>query len=272
MRKLQALKIIFLVLLIALVGGTTYFSFYKFPEAISLSKHEIVHSNLPENFNHFKIGYFSDLDLKDDKDLQRFSKIVEKINAQNYDLVLFGGDIYDKQIISQEKVIELFNQITSKYGKFAVLGEKDYTSVNDTKNILQLGGFEVLSNETRTIYYNNSSITLFGLESADNLGSLINASNSGNFKLALVHQPDFFTNSISKGIELQLSGHSHGGYVYLPFLGPLISMDGAQTYNHGRYDVDNSTLLVSNGLGMESGQAARLFCTPDILDITLKKQ
>lgn len=272
MKKLHYLKVIVILLLIAVIGVTAYLSFYRTPYAISLSKHEVVHTDLPEAFNNFKVGYFSDLDLKDNDDITRLKKIVEKINAQNFDLVLFGGDIYDEQIISKDEVSQLLNQITAKYGKFAVLGEKDYTSVNDTKSILQLGGFEVLSNEARSIYYNNSSITLFGLESADNLGTLINANNSGNYKIALVHQPDFFTNTVGKDIELQLSGHSHGGYIYLPLLGPLITVDGAKAYNHGRYDVGSSTLIVSNGLGMESGQSARLFCTPDILQVTLKNK
>lgn len=272
MRKLHYLKIVVILLLIAVIGVTAYLSFYKTPYAISLSKHEVVHTDLPDAFQDFKIGYFSDLDLKDTEDITRLKKIVEKINSQNFDLILFGGDIYDNQIISKDEVANLLNQITAKYGKFAVLGEKDYTSVNETKTLLQLGGFEVLSNEARSIYYNNSSITLFGLESADNLNTLINPNNSGSYKLALVHQPDFFTNTVGKDIELQLSGHSHGGYIYLPFLGPLITVDGAKAYNHGRYDVGTSTLIVSNGLGMETGQSARLFCTPDITQVILKNK
>lgn len=269
MRKLHYFKIIVILILIVLIGGFSYLAFYHLPYAVTVSKNQVVSSQLPEEFNQFKVGFFSDLDLKNEDDITRLERIVTEINAQDYDLVLFGGDLFDQQIINNENVISQLKNIQANYGKFAVLGEKDYINVVEVTNILELSGFEVLSNENRTIYYNNSSILLLGLESADNLDTLINSSNSGSYKIALVHQPDFFTNSINKQINLQLSGHSHGGYIYIPFLGPLITKEGATTYNHGRYDEGSSTLLVSNGLGMESDQSARLFCTPEITEVIL---
>lgn len=272
MKKLHFLKIFLVLLLIAIIGISAYLSFYQIPYAIEVKKNTVVSAELPAEFNQFKVGYFSDLDLKNDDDIKRLEKIITKINEQEFDLILFGGDLYDTQVFNNDEVTGMLQRIKAKYGKFAVLGEKDYVSVNDVKSILQLGGFEVLSNESRSIYYNNSSILLLGLESSDNLSTLVNEQNAGSYKIALVHQPDFFTNTVNYQINLQLSGHSHGGYVYIPFLGSLITPDGATEYTHGRHQVENSTLIISNGLGMEEDQSARFLCTPDITQVTLIKE
>lgn len=272
MNKLHYLKVFTILLLIAIIGITSYLSFYKIPYAITVSKHVVVNGGLPAAFNGFKVGYLSDLVIQDSDDVLRLEKIVDKINQQSFDMILFGGDLYGNQMIETEKVTEILLKTTAKYGKFAVLGEKDYYDVDQAKTVLENSGFEVLSNASRTIYYNNSSIELLGLESADNIKNLVNQSNQGSYKLALVHQPDFFTYSKSNHIDLQLSGHSHGGYIYIPYLGPINSIEGAKEYNHGRYDEDESTLIVSNGLGMEDGQMVRFMTTPNILEVTLQNK
>lgn len=101
---------------------------------------------------------------------------------------------------------------------------------------------------------------------------MINETTTGYYKVALIHQPDYFTNSIASQIDLQLSRHSHGGYVYLPFLGAINTVEGAKTYNHGKYEENNSSLIVSNGIGMEEKAIIRLFTSPDIISVTLNKK
>lgn len=271
MRKIRDLKLFIILLILILLISCGYLSFCKVPYALTTKSYVIQDSTLPEEFKNFKVGYFSDLDLNEDKDIDRLDQVVNQINKEEFDLILFGGDVYDSQVFNKDLVIEKLKGIYAKYGKFAVMGEKDYISASDVKSILQLSGFEVLSNEIRTIYYNNSSIQLLGLESNDNLDSLVSENSTNTYQIALVHQPDFFINSINKKINLQISGHSHGGYIYFPFYGALFKPEGAITYNHGKYQSDTSTLVVSNGIGMESNQSARFLCTPDIVKITLDK-
>ena len=113
-----------------------------------------------------------------------------------------------------------------------MLGEKDLASLNDVTSILNEGGFEVLHNEYRTIYFNNATIGLFGLESSGDISGLINENNQDIYKLVAVHEPD---------------------------------------YVHGYYTKNKSQLVISNGLGMENGYEYRLFCPNQINIITLKK-
>lgn len=269
---MKKIKSIFIFLLIGVVVCCAYIAFAIAPKGLRIQHYNFSNTQIVEELNGFKIGYFSDLDIKNKKDIQRLEKVVDKINEANFNLILFGGDIYDSEFIEKETITSLLKKIDATHGKFAVLGEKDYTNPSDATSILELGGFEVLSNESRPIYYNNSAILLLGLESTGDLSTLITESTTGYYKVALVHQPDYFTKSLEYQIDLQVSGHSHGGYIYLPFLGAINPIEGAKTYNHGHYEENSSNLVVSNGIGMEENAIARLFCTPDIISITLNQK
>ena len=68
-----------------------------------------------------------------------------------------------------------------------------------------------------------------------------------SIKIGIAHQPDTFIQA-SNTVDLQISGHSCGGSIYIPYFGPLLPIDGAKTYNHGQYEKKGATLLVSNGI------------------------
>ena len=89
------------------------------------------------------------------------------------------------------------------------------------KKILTEAGFEVLHNESRSIYYKDAVIDLLGLENTGDCSGLINENNNNHFKIALVHQPDYFTQIKESSVQLQLSGHTLGGYYKLPFIGSI---------------------------------------------------
>ncbi len=235
------------------------------PHLCLIKKYDIVNEAIPSEFDHFKIGFFSDLDLQNDRDIQRLQKIVNQINKERFDLILFGGDIFSSQVFDNDQVSTILKTIHSTSGKFAVMGEKDYSNSSELTNILENAGFEILSNESRPIYYQNSVIRLFGLEPNSDISSLINDSNQSSYKIALVHDPDNFSNSVASNINLQISGHTHGGYIYSP-----IHLFNHQNYVHGSYKEKQSTLIISNGIGMEKNKYIRLFTFPNIIKVTLQ--
>ena len=138
-------------------------------------------------------------------------------------------------------------------------------------SIYNEGGFEVLHNEYRPIYFNGSTISLFGLEGTGELSGLINENNSESYKIVAVHEPDYFNTTSNNEIALQLSGHTMGGYIRLPFIGGLFKKTNGNTYVSGEHTKSKSQLLISNGLGMEDGYEYRLFCPNQINIVTLKK-
>jgi predicted MPP superfamily phosphohydrolase len=91
---------------------------------------------------------------------------------------------------------------------------------------------------------------------------------SHGFKLLLSHAPDIAESAAHAGIHVQLSGHTHGGHLRLPLLGPFTLPRYGKRYVIGEYQVDGLTLYVSRGLG---GAPLRLLCPPEATIITLRR-
>lgn len=269
--KLKVIKLLILVIIIIAGTFTYYYGHFLAPVDFDVVTTTISNSTLPDEFANFKIGFISDINLEESSDLDRLEDIVTSINDQNIDMLIFGGDLFQSNTFETDRVIQILSSIQSKYGKFAVLGEKDLAIANDCIAILNEGGFEVLRNEYRPIYYNNATIALFGLESNGDLSGLLNENNQDSYKLVVVHEPDYFSTTATSNIALQLSGHTMGGYVRLPFIGGLFKKENGATYVSGHHSIDDSQLLISNGLGMESGYGYRLFCPNQINIVTLSK-
>lgn len=262
------IKLLIVISLIGTIIGSYFYSIKIAPTAFRLSMTTVNDSSLPKEFNNFKIAYFSDLNLSTADDLDRLKNIVTKINSANVQMVIFGGDIFDASSFSKSKIATILKQLNSSYGKFAVLGDKDQSYLEDTKEILSNSGFEVLHNESRLIYYNSSKIVLFGLENTGDVTGLIDTSNKDLFKLAVVHQPDYYQDTKSS-INLQLSGHTLGGYINIPFVGSLIKKENGKLYVSGLYSTKTSKLLVSNGVTVEQKYQYRFLTQNEANIITL---
>lgn len=267
---MNKLKKLLPVILALSLTGSIYFSFQISPDHIVVKKYTIEETTIPTNFNDFKIGYISDLNLNIKNDITKLESIVTEINKQNYHMVVFGGDLYDTTLFDQDEVSNLLKQIKTSHGKFAVLGEKDIAY--DVSSILELGGFEVLHNTYRTIYYNDSSINLYGLEGTSDLTGIQSDEHKDHYSIALIHQPDYLDSLAKQSINLQLSGHSNGGYINIPFIGGTFKKDGATNYISGKHQVLDTTLLISNGLGNETTIGYRINNPCQILSITLKNK
>ena len=252
------------------VGLLSYFAYYC--THTTLTDYQFTHksytsSAIPESFQGFKIAFLSDIDLKDEEDMVRFKEICDHLNQQNPNLIILGGDLFDGPIFSKETLTEILKGIKTTHGKFAVLGEKDFSSLNEWISLVEDGGFEVLRNQKQRLYCQGESIELFGLESMSTLSSLDQSEDA--FKLVIVHEPDYFKDISSYQHVVQLSGHSHGGYIYIPYFGAISKREGASTYTHGTYTLLDNRLYVSNGLGHEASQTIRFLTKPEVLMITL---
>lgn len=234
------------VILVLSIAGSIYYSYIISPYSYTVKQYTIEDTNIPEEFKDFKIGFISDFNLNENNTVANLNNIVTTINNQSYDMILFGGDLYESKVFNDDKVIEALKSIVVPYGKFAVLGEKDI--INESEYVLLESGFEVLHNNQRTIYYNDASINLYGLEANDNLTGI---EVDSHYSIALIHQPDYFDGLSNQNIDLQLSGHSNGGYINIPFIGGLFKKEGATNFINGKTVLDNKTLLISNGLGNE---------------------
>lgn len=271
-RKIKGICLLFVIVCVIFASG--YYVLRVSPYHFHIISQDVSNSLIPEEFIGFKIGFFSDLDISTSEDLDYLESCINSINNEQCDMIIFGGDIYENgHAFDQERLISLLDSIQVPYGKFAVLGENEFmTNLEDSINLLESGGFEVLRNEVRTIYYESSTITLVGMESSSNLDSLLTLDQQSGFVIAAIHQPDYFTDLANTSMDLQLSGHTGGGFIQIPFVGPLVKLEGGETYVSGRYEQNNKTLIVSNGIGLGHQQQYRFNARPDAYVLTLSKR
>ena len=262
--KINKLKLVLLILLsiILFAGSVILWARFISTNGLVVNERKIVNEKLPNSFKGFKIIHFSDVHYGKTIFKKNLEKIVNKINFINPDLVVFTGDLIDKDTKVNDNTIteisEILSKINSKYGKYAVKGNHDYSDDNFYK-IMNDSNFNVLENSYDLIYCDiNEYIYIGGLTSSiktvvdynKTLDYFKDNKNENIFSIMLFHEPDNIEeiNKVKK-VDLALSGHSHGGQIRLPFIGNIIKTKGAIKYPNDYYKIDNTDLYVSYGLG-----------------------
>ena len=198
------------------------------------------------------------------------------------DLVLFTGDLMDNAAEydgSIDEIATILSKIKATNGKYAVFGNRDYGGGAERfyEDLMESAGFEVLVNSSRTLEVKGTTISLFGADDAligyYNSNKTMQGISNDHLNLLLIHEPDLISDFLSYPIDLATAGHSHGGQVYIPFYGPLLTTALAEDYVRGLYDFGNNrkTLLyVNTGIG-NTKVPFRLFNVPQISVFKLEK-
>lgn len=265
-------------LIIIFVIGTLFFAYTTYISTVKIHTREyrIINKKIPENFNGTKIVQFSDLHYGSTITLNKVKEIVKKINETNPDIIVFTGDLIDKNYPlsndEQEKLIKELKKLNTTLGKYAILGEEDKENFS---TIMHAIDFTILKNEYDLIYKdNNKPILLVGLNNnskdTSSIESAYNYFNTKNhnpniFSITLTHEPDTIDLLDNKKTQLVLAGHSHNGSIRIPFINKsIINKEGAKKYNQDYYNVNNTKLYISSGLGTNNNVGFRLFCRPTI--------
>lgn len=267
-------KLVVLCLVIAAFFGGYFYMNRIAPTRLAATNFEYRSTNVPTAFDQFKIGFLSDSEILNKDDLAQFDQAIQILNKEDVDLVILGGDLFKQNANYDEKeFISLLKSVRAPYGKFAILGENEANgNIDFVVSLIKKGGFELLRNQAHPIYYNDSSIVLAGMENSGDVDSILTDDQKKAFVLAAIHQPDYFSKAKNSSMDLQLSGHSHGGYIYIPFYGGLIHQEGAKTYQANHYHEKGKDLYISHGIGMEEGQHLRLNTRPGPMIVTLNHQ
>ena len=270
---LTSLKVIFIIIIISMLFYlyTTYIS----SKIITVKEERIISEKLPSNFDGLKMIQISDIHYGSTIFIDDIKKLVSLVNRRNPDLVVFTGDLINKgyKINSkeQENLIKQLKKIKSTIGKYAIMGEED---TDQFTTIMNQSEFTILNNDYDLIYKDsNTPILLIGLSSSISNNININQGyeyftqpthNSNIYTITLLHEPDNVEEiTASYQTDLFLAGHSHNGQVYIPYIGGLFRKEGAEHYINGFYQLENSKLYISSGIGT-TGNGFRLFCRPSI--------
>ncbi len=216
-----------------------------------------------------RVVVFSDTHFGKFYSYKNADKIVEKINAQQADIVLFLGDMFDD--INKEQAQYLTNKfmtIKAPYGKYAINGNHDFRiDVRLYNKIMTDAGFHVLVNNMEKL--SDYNINILGIDDAikGNIDTTFfkNITDTESLNILLLHEPDIIDYIDTSKIDIAFAGHTHGGQVKVPFLTKLVMPPYAKKYTDGLYNVnDNTKLYVSTGIGM-SGLPIRFMNIPEIL-------
>jgi hypothetical protein len=207
---------------------------------------------------------------------KRLIDIINKINAQNPDIVLLLGDFVNGHSmipsISCNKITEYFKNINSKYGVYAIIGNHDiWYDKQKIINSIEKANIKILLNENINLCFNNKHLTLAGID--DFLAGYPNVNkalkNSQNPIILMSHNPDIFP-QITNNVDLILAGHTHGGQIVFKifnknFILYVPSKYGSK-YAYGLFNDKNKTMYVTNGIGT-SVLPIRFNCIPEIVVI-----
>lgn len=221
-----------------------------------------------------KIVQISDVQIRESFTAKHFNKVVEKINQQAPDIVLFTGDLYETYAEYHEDaaLIDALCSIQAPYGKYAIWGNRDYGggAVHHYQTILEKSGFQLLRNNWVSIMLEKGKpLFLAGLDDAllgwpdDSPVRDARQSAEPGFSILMTHEPDVADSYTDAGFDLILAGHSHGGQVNLPF-GSQPTTALARKYTGGLYSLSEQTsLYVNTGIGT-SRYPVRFGVVPEI--------
>ncbi|WP_010530380.1 metallophosphoesterase [Lentibacillus jeotgali] len=265
--------------LLGVSGGTYYYAHDIEPSMLDINHAELASRKIPQPFNGFKIVQFSDTHIGYHYTIEQFSKLVRTINAQNPDLILFTGDLVDEPHTYHwdNEIAHILQNLNAQYGKYWIYGNHDHGGYGTdiVKRVMDQAGFSLLQNNHTTIEMDNQQIVLAGIDDVmlgdPNLGDTLANADPDLYTLLLAHEPDYADNTVRFPVDVQLSGHSHGGQIRLPFIGHLYTPLYAHKYVQGKHTLQNGKLIlfVNRGIGT-TRLPYRFLCKPEIHTYTLK--
>ena len=200
----------------------------------------------------FKIVQLSDLHITPNVDCRYIHSMVEQINEQKPDLVVFTGDILQSSAYKVQKQLEIFQGLHAK--SYYVSGNHDIVyGAKNLQSVMQKNGVELLDNRVVHIDIQGAKLQLVGLSDRYSFMRGIKRETKELFAslqpelptILLAHQPKDVRLIGESRVDLQLSGHTHGGQIY-PF---SLLVKFFQPYFSGLYQYKSTQLYVSNGIG-----------------------
>jgi predicted MPP superfamily phosphohydrolase len=216
-----------------------------------------------------RIAHISDLHMTGNLGLPLFESVARQVNRLEPDVIAITGDIVENSAC-QPWLLDTLATMRANYGVYFVLGNHDYyIDSHKTLHLLSEAGLNYLSGTWMETEWQEAPVVLTGNElpwqsGAESVPSLPPRNDEDlPLRIALMHSPDQFEWAVQHGIDLALAGHTHGGQVRLPLLGPIASPSLYGTrYASGVFRRGKTVMHVSRGI---SGKfPIRWNCPPEI--------
>ncbi len=253
------------------------------PNRPRIVRQEVFLPRWPERLNGFTVAVLSDFHYDPYFSIHPLRAAIAMLNRLRPDLIALAGDFVSVPLVGDERkaafaaepCARLLRQMTAPRGLWAVMGNHDdATDPEHVTHALQAENIRVLANQSEPIEQDDARFWLAGvndvISGTADLSKTMHGVPAGEPVILLAHEPDFADEASQYPIDLQLSGHSHGGQIRIPFLPPLYLPELAKKYVWGTYHVGPLTLHTSAGLGT-IGIPMRLNCPPEVTVLTLRR-
>jgi len=253
------------------------------PNRPQVVRKEIALRRWPARLDGFTVALLSDFHYDPYFSVHPIHSAIGMVNALRPELIVLTGDFVSVPMFGDpaagasaaEPCAQLLRQMRAPHGLWAVMGNHDsVTDPDRVTSVLRAAGIKVLTNESAAIERDAARFWLGGvddvLDGAPDLGETLKKIPSEEAVVLLAHEPDYADFVARNPVDLQLSGHSHGGQVRVPFMRPLYLPSLARKYISGLYQIGGLTLYTNPGLGTV-GVPVRLNCPPEITLLTLRR-
>ena len=269
------------------VGGLAFYSGEIARHHIEITSSEVALAGLPEAFDGFRIAQVSDIHMDEFTEAFYLREAVRRVNGLNPDAVFLTGDFVTDEFAPRHFAIGaawqcggILDALVCRE-RYAVLGNHDFMiGAGPVSEALTAHGITVLRNAYLPLDRQGGRIWLAGLadpvQGMPDPEATIPASIQKIPRepiILLCHAPDYVDHllrlSSGQAVALMLSGHTHGGQIRLPLIGPLVLPQLGRKYVEGWFRLGPLQLHVNRGLG-SVGVPFRLNCPPEISLITLR--
>lgn len=252
-----------------IAAGTLAYGARGGARQIQLRKADIPVEGLRPELNGLTIGILSDTHCDHEAALECAHAAAALVASLQPDVIAFLGDLttHNPHRWARAAAAAIAPAAGARFGSFAVLGNHDWWggAPDLVARELTRAGFVVLRNQARPVAARNG-LWMVGLDSRCQSHHDLARATAGvpdeKARLLLIHEPDY-ADEAPPGFLLQLSGHSHGGQVRLPWLPPLHTPRHARRHVEGLCQGEAHPVYVSRGVGTV-GVKLRLFCPPEV--------
>ena len=253
------------------------------PNRPRLIRKEIALQRWPSRLDGFTIALLSDFHYDPYFSVHPIRSAVEVVNGLQPDLIALTGDFVSMPLVGNsakgaadaEPCAQLLGKLRAPYGVWSVLGNHDvFSNAARVTDALHAVGIPMLSNKSVAIEKDGARFWLGGVEDVlagrADVSRTLRGIPSEEAVVLMAHEPDYADYVAGYPVDLQLSGHTHGGQVRFPFMRPLYLPPLAKKYVWGLFKIRDLTLYTNAGIGTVE-LPVRWNCPPEITFITVRK-
>jgi len=242
---------------------------------LAVTRRQIPLPALPAEWDGAAVAHLGDLHVGPICGLDYVRRIVEAVNAERPDVVVFTGDLVNNARACGPELGQILAALQARDAKLAVLGNHDCDADPvAAAAVLAAGGFEVLHNDHRLLRRGAGAICVAGVDdyrrgTAD-LDAALTGVGEDVPRILLQHNPDYAAALPPRPrVDLALCGHTHGGQIALPLLGPPLLSVHHRRYGAGLARNGRCLVYTTRGLGMVY-LPIRWNCRPELPVLTLR--